>query len=293
MNQANLGAATSRAATKPTQSNRTAQRDTFSAKKALAPAGATFDTAGELIRFSLSVFGDIPKVVRLYFSEVIRQAGILILSSGLVLWSFVLVVGMEIGLVGSVLLADLGASDLVGLFAALAVQATISPVLSWIYSAKVGCGYAAEIGTMRITEEIDALLVMGLHPRAYLVGTRLLATWIVFPFIFIIAFLIGLGGVWVINIGLLSTVSPGGFSDLLWGFLTPSGVLYVLIWGFVTMTTISLVSCYFGYTASGGPVGVGRGTQRSMVVNLVMASFYSALFYQLFFGLTRSLPIGN
>lgn len=260
---------------------------------AVAPVSATLQTAGDLITFSFLVITDVPKVLRLYFSEVIRQAGIIIVSSSMVLWTFVLVVGFEIGLVGSVLLADLGASDLVGLFAALAVQATISPVLSWIYSAKVGCGYAAEIGTMRITEEIDAMRVMGIHPRAYLAGTRLVATWIVFPFIFLIAFLIGIGGVWLINVGLLSTVSPGGFTDLLWSFLTPSSVLYIVIWGVVTMTTISLVSCYFGYTASGGPVGVGRGTQRSMVVNLVMASFYSALFYQLFFGLNRSLPIGN
>lgn len=259
----------------------------------LAPVLGTLDTAGELVNFSVGVISEVPRVVRLYFSEVIRQAGILVLSSGIVLWSFVLVVGMEIGLVGSVLLSDLGASDLVGLFAALAVQATISPVLSWIYSAKVGCGYAAEIGSMKITEEIDALLVMGLHPRAYLAGTRLVATWIVFPFVFVIAFLVELGGVWIINIGMLSTVSSGGFSDLLWGFLTPSGVFYIVIWGLVTMTTISLVSCYFGFTATGGPVGVGRGTQRSMVVNLVMASFYSALFYQLFFGLDRVLPIGN
>lgn len=276
-----------------THSAHATRRQRLTPRTVFAPALATFDTVGELVKFSLAVISDVPKVIRLYFSEVIRQAGIIILSSGVVLWSFVLVVGMEIGLVGSVLLSDLGASDLVGLFAALAVQATISPVLSWIYSAKVGCGYAAEIGTMKITEEIDALLVMGLHPRAYLAGTRLVATWIVFPFVFVIAFLVGIGGVWLINIGLLSTVSPGGFSDLLWGFLTPSGVLYIVIWGLVTMTTISLVSCYFGFTASGGPVGVGRGTQRSMVVNLVMASFYSALFYQLFFGLDRELPIGN
>lgn len=251
-------------------------------------------TTGEMAKFSGEAIGAVPSAFRLYFSEVVRQAGLMVLSSSIILWTFTFVIGLEAALLGSYMLEGLGAADYIGLFTAVAaVQAVSAPTFGWIFAAKVGCGYAAELGTMRITEEIDALHVMGFQPRTYLVATRLLATWLVMPFLWLVSTGMMMVGSYLMARPLLQTASPGGYSDVFWSFQTPSGLIYALIWSVFTCTAIVLVSCYFGYTASGGPVGVGQHTAKSMLVNMVLVSVFTGIFYQLFFGISIKVPIAN
>lgn len=258
------------------------------------PISSMIATTGEMTRFSGQAISAIPNAFRLYFSEVIRQAGLMVLSSSLILWTFTFVIGLEAALLGSYMLEGLGAGDYIGLFTAIAgVQAVSAPTFGWIFAAKVGCGYAAELGTMRITEEIDALHVMGFQPRVYLVGTRLLATWLVVPFLWLVSTGMMMVGSWLMARPLLQTASPGGYNDVFWSFQTTSGLIYALIWAMVTCTAIVLVSCYFGYNASGGPVGVGQNTAKSMLVNMVLVSVFTGIFYQLFFGVSVKVPIAN
>lgn len=263
-------------------------------RRVARPVASMLATVGDMTRFSASVIASVPLALRDYFSEIIRQAGIVILSSSLIIWSFAFVMGLEGSLFGSYLLESLGAADYIGLFLAVAgVQGFSAPTFSWMFAAKVGCGYAAELGTMRITEEIDALHVMGLNPRAYLAATRLLAFWIAAPFMWLMATGAMMMGFWLMAVPLLNTASPGGYSDIFWSFQTPIGLIYAMIWAFVTGTLIVLVSCYFGYNASGGPVGVGRATAKSMLVNMLLVSICTGFFYQVFFGINVDYPIGN
>jgi phospholipid/cholesterol/gamma-HCH transport system permease protein len=88
-------------------------------------------------------------------------------------------------------------------------------------------------------------------------------------------------------------VSPGGYSLIFWEFQNPPDLLYSLIKGMVMATAIVLVACYYGYTASGGPVGVGTATARSMVLNLVLVTLIGMLGTQLFWGAKPNAPIGG
>lgn len=255
---------------------------------------STFETTGNLFVFGVRVFKEMPLAIGLYFSEIIRQSAILIRSSSLVIWFMMFAIGGETGLQGHYILDQVGAADYVGVFNSVGVlKADNTSMWGWILAAKVGCGYVAELGSMRISDEVDALEVMGFHSRAYLAGTRLWAMWITAPFLF----LTGLGcayvGSWGVSQVMLTSTSPGSYSNIFWSFQSPVDLLYALIWAMLLATLVVVVGCYYGYTASGGPVGVGVNTAKSMMVNMIIVSAAAAILYQLFFGTTIQTPIAN
>jgi phospholipid/cholesterol/gamma-HCH transport system permease protein len=235
-----------------------------------------------------------PMTLRLYLSEVLRQAAILVRSSAIIIWFMMFAIGAETGLQGHYILDQIGASGYVGVFTAVGdLKADSTSMWGWILAAKVGCGYVAEIGSMRISDEIDALEVMGVHSRAYLAGTRLWAMWIAAPFLFLVGEGFQFVGSWAVVQPMLKTTSPGGYSNIFWSFQAPVDLLYALIWATLLATLVAIVGCFYGYTASGGPVGVGRSTAKSMVVNMIAVSGAAAILYQLFFGTTIQTPIAN
>src|SRR5690606_33285031 len=126
----------------------------------------------------------------------------------------------------------------------------------------------AEIGAMRISDEIDALEVMGVPPVTFLCATRLLAAWISLPFIYLASIGIMYGASYLAVVEQVADVSSGGYLLIFWMFQDPTDVMFSLIKGMVMATVIVLVGCYYGYTASGGPVGVGTATAKSMVFNI-------------------------
>lgn len=249
---------------------------------------------GDIATFGIRTAWDVPKAIRLYPYEVIRIAASLVTSSTLVLLAFMALIGLEASILAYYLLTSLGATDYAGLFTAIAgVQAASSATFCWILAAKVGCGFSAEIGTMRITEEIDAVQVMGLSPRIYLVSTRIAAAWLVLPFTWLLAICGGYTAFSYIGSMALKATSPGGYFDVYWAFQRPEAIMLALAGSMITATVIVMVSCYFGYHAEGGPVGVGRATALSMGTNMVLVSLLCGFFFQLFFGLNLKLPIAN
>ena len=251
-------------------------------------------TVGQIARFGLGVLAESLMALRLYPSEVIRQAAILVRSSALIIWFMMFAIGAEVGLQGHYLLDQVGASSYVGVFTSVGdLKAVSTSMWGWILAAKVGCGYVAEIGSMRISDEIDALEVMGIHSRAYLAGTRLWAAWIASPFLFFMGVGCQFFGSWLTAQPMLDTASPGGYWNIFWSFQAPIDLLYVLVWALLLATLVVIVGCFYGYTATGGPVGVGRNTARSMMINMIAVSGAAAIFYQLFFGATIQTPIAN
>jgi phospholipid/cholesterol/gamma-HCH transport system permease protein len=218
----------------------------------------------------------------------------IIISSGLVIWLMEFVIGAVFAVEGHYITRQFGAGGYVGVFPALGGLRTCAPEMwGWILSAKVGCGLVAEIGSMRITEEIDALEVMGIRPMPYLVGTRLIAAWIAMPFLYIV----GLGllyiSSWFVIVHVLKTVSEGGYFDVFWAFQSPLDVLFSVIWTMILGTMVVIIGCYYGYNARGGPVGVGTNTARSMVVNMVLVSLIGLICQQIFWGGFPNAPIAN
>jgi phospholipid/cholesterol/gamma-HCH transport system permease protein len=258
-----------------------------------------FDTGRPLIEdlgriawFALDIGRRTPGVGR-YMVEVFRQAGIVILSSSLVIWFMMLMLAAEISLEGHYLLKQLGASGYTAVFAATGDVAVAPEMWGWIMSAKVGCGLVAELGSMRISEEIDAVDVMGLDSKVYLISTRVVAMLLVTPFMFTVGLGIMYLTNYMLNVHVFKSVSAGGFNDVLWSFTTPADIIATMTAGGIMGMMIVLVGCYYGFTAEGGPVGVGKNTARSMIINLIIVSVVGAIFYQIFFGSLDRMPIGS
>jgi phospholipid/cholesterol/gamma-HCH transport system permease protein len=146
---------------------------------------------------------------------------------------------------------------------------------------------------MRISDEIDALEVMGFDSVTFLCATRLLAAWLVLPFMYIGAIGVAFLASYIAVVKQLGFVSSGGYLLIFWQFQNPADFLFSAIKGMSMATVIVLVACYYGYTASGGPVGVGRATAKSMVLNLVLVTLIGMLGTQVFWGGNPRAPIGG
>jgi len=164
----------------------------------------------------------------------------------------------------------MGAESYVGGIVALTQARELSPILTAIVVAgRIGSAMAAEIGTMKVTEQIDALETMAVSPIRFLVVPRLIAGVIMLPFLTIYANVIGiLGGLFVavaqINISMVSfresVISQLGVTDIM------GGLLKALIFGLI----ISIIGCYKGFTTKGGAEGVGESTTGSVVTAIMI-----------------------
>ena len=253
-------------------------------------------SVGEISRFGGGVVRDVAggRVFR-FFGETLRQSGILIISSTLVIWGLVFITGLgTCGTEGAYFTQAEGAPDYAGVFTAWCnLREAVPYVFGYMMAAKVGTGIVAELGAMRISDEIDALEVMGLDSMTFLCATRLLAAWLVLPFMYIAAIGIAYLGSYIAVVHQVGSVSSGGYFLIFWQFQNPPDFLFSLIKGMTMATVIVLVGCYYGYNASGGPVGVGTATAKSMVLNLVAVNLIGSLGSQVFWGANPRAPIGG
>jgi phospholipid/cholesterol/gamma-HCH transport system permease protein len=252
-------------------------------------------STGEIAGFAGKVVGDVYglRVFR-FFGETLRQAGILIVSSTLIIITLMFVLGLQCGIEGAYFLQAQGAPAYSGVFTAWCDLREITPyAFGYMMSAKVGTGIVAELGAMRISDEIDALEVMGIDSMTFLCATRLLAAWLVLPFMY----LAGIGAAFLASyiavVQQVGTVSSGGYLLIFWQFQNPPDFIYSLIKAMFMATAIVLVGCYYGYNASGGPVGVGTATAKSMVLNIVLVHLIGMLGTQIFWGANPRAPIGG
>ena len=232
--------------------------------------------------------------VRRYFVEVLRQAVIFATGSAAIVLLLVFAFGLVIGIEASYGARLIGAPSAAGAATAVGDLREIAPyAFGYMMAAKVSTGYVAEIGTMRISDEIDALEVMGFDSVVYLCSTRLLAVWIVLPFLYGIAIVVAFAGSFFSVVFQVGQVSAGGYLDLFWKFQNPTDFLFSGIKGMAMATFVVLVGVYFGYKVRGGPVEVGRATAKAMIVNLIGVHVIGILGSQLFWGGAPRLPIGG
>jgi phospholipid/cholesterol/gamma-HCH transport system permease protein len=250
---------------------------------------------GDIAKFAWRVMAEVFQGRALhFFGETLRQAGILILGSALVIWGMAFILGLTCGIEAAYFNRALGAPAYAGFFAAWCELREVLPyAFGYMMSAKVGTGLVAEIGAMRISDEIDALEVMGISSLTFLCSTRLLAAWMVLPFMYIAAVGAGFFASYLAVVQQIGEVSSGGYFLIFWMFQNPPDLLYSTIKGMAMATVIVLVGCYYGYTASGGPVGVGTATAKSMVLNTVLVHIVGMLGTQVFWGTNPRAPIGG
>ena len=244
--------------------------------------GRFLDSCGRIAWFAIQAIGQIGHALRYYRKEVVRLiaeigmgAGAMAVVGGTVaIVGFVtLSAGSLIAIQGFASLGNIGVEAFTGFLAAMVnVRLTAPVVTGEALAATVGAGATAEIGAMRISEEIDALEVMGIKSISYLVSTRILAGAVViiplYAMALIMAFLAA-----QLTTTVLYGQSGGTYSHYFHTFLRPDDVF----WSFIQVIIISVIvminHCYFGYNASGGPVGVGEAVGRSMRTSLVVVQF--------------------
>jgi phospholipid/cholesterol/gamma-HCH transport system permease protein len=229
-----------------------------------------------------------------YFAEVLRQCALLALGSTAIIVGLVMVVGAECSLFVTYLLRPIGGSSFLGFNTQICGLREMWPYMfGYIFAAKVGCGLVAEIGSMRISEEIDAMESQGVDPMTYVVATRLLSVLLSVPAIYLIAMVFGTLGSYLVGVVQFGEVSPGQWASLFFGTQTLQDNLFSLVKAMSFATTIALVGLYYGYRARGGPVGVGNATARSMIVNLILIHVIGSVLSALFWGTDARIPYGG
>jgi len=251
---------------------------------------------GEIARFGSRVLRDVWGLnVFRFFGESLRQAGILIVGSTAVILALVFITGLgTCGIEGAYFTESQGAPSYAGLFTAWCdLREAVPYAFGYMMAAKVGTGIVAELGAMRISEEIDALEVIGVNSMTFLCATRLLASWIVLPFMYVIAIGVAYGASYLAVVDQVGYTSSGGYLLVFWQFQNAPDFLFSLIKGMTMATAIVLVACYYGYNATGGPVGVGTATAKSMVLNLILVNLIGMLGSQVFWGANPRAPVGG
>ena len=263
--------------------------------------GAPFETIWDQFGFYAEVMGNLvralkygPVILRLT-TDVAVGAGALILGGGMffVIGSLSFFTGTAVGLEGYVALEQIGAQNYIGLVAAFANAREITPLIAGVaLAAQIGAGFTAELGAMRISEEIDALEVMSVPSVVYLVSTRIWSTLILAIPLYLLALFASFQATRVIATQYLdvSTGAYGHYFDL---FLPPIDVLYSLTKAICFTICVVLIHCYYGYYASGGPAGVGVAVGRAIRTSLVVVVLLNLLLSVIMYGGGNTVKIAG
>ncbi len=244
------------------------------------------ETWGDQLIFYAKALAWTPRVLRLYrketatiLAEVVFGVGALSVIAGTVgvIAFLAFFAGTEVGLQGYASLSQIGVAKFTAFISAYFNTREVAPLVAAIsLAATVGCGYTARLGAMRINEEIDALEVMGVPSLPFLVTTRMIAGFVAVIPLYTVALLAS-----YLSPRLITTMiygeSAGTYDHYFLQFLPPGDMLWSFGKLIVLAVAIILIHCYYGYTASGGPAGVGVAVGqaiRTSIVFVVVADFF-------------------
>src|SRR5215217_7972377 len=237
---------------------------------------------GSQTRFYATTVAGIPDAVVNYRSELLRVVAQMGLGSGalaviggtVVIVSFLtLTTGALVAVQGYNQLGSVGVEALTGFASAFFnVRLIVPGTTSVALSATIGAGATAQLGAMRINEEIDALEVMGIRSVAYLASTRVVAGLLVVIPLYCVGVI---AAFWAAKFGttVLYGQSSGVYDHYFRTFLNPTDLMWSFLQCVVLAIVIMLVHTYYGYTARGGPAGVGEAVGRAVRTSLILAAF--------------------
>lgn len=243
-----------------------------------------------------------PKALVRYKKEILRLLAEVTLGTGAlaviggtvgVIAFLTFFTGTEVGLQGYAALNQLGTSAFAGFLSAYFNTREISPLVAGLaLSATVGCGFTAQLGAMRVNEEVDALEVMSVPSLPYLVTTRLIAGFIaVIPL-----YIIGLLASYLASREIVTFYygqSTGTYDHYFHLFLPPQDVFWSFLKVLVFAIVVMLVHCYYGYTASGGPAGVGVAVGRAVRTAIVAINVIDFFLSLAIWGATTTVRIAG
>ncbi len=262
----------------------------------------SLDKLGEELAFYIRAIAWTPRTLRRYKKETFRLLAEVTFGTGAlaVIGGTVGVIaflsfftGTEVGLQGYQALNQIGSSAFTGFVSAYFNTREIAPLVAGIaLSATVGCGFTAQLGAMRISEEIDALEVMGVPSLPFLVTTRIIAGFIAVIPLYIIGLLSSYLASRTIVVVFYGQ-SAGTYDHYFNLFLPPQDVFWSFGKVLIFSVVIILVHCYYGYRASGGPAGVGVAVGRSVRTTIVTAALLNFFIGFAIWGTTVTVRIAG
>lgn len=221
---------------------------------------------------------------RHYVDAVLRQMFVCGVQTIPVTFVVTVFTGAILALNGGLTLAEIGQESLIGRIVAISMVREMGPFMTaLILAARVGSSMAAEIGTMKVSEEIDALEIMGIDPARFLVLPRLIAMAVFAPLLTVYTSLVGIAGGAFTSLYQYGVSLPRFRTDALLHVTTKdvyTGLLKAFLFGIV----IAIVGCSQGLRASGGAIGVGHATRRAVVVSylliIVLGYYITFLFFR-------------
>ncbi|GGO69101.1 ABC transporter permease [Nocardioides deserti] len=247
---------------------------------------ARLEEYGDQLLFYVKALAWTPRAIRRYPREILNTlaevsfgvGGLSVIAGTVGVIAFLaFFAGTEVGIQGYASLSQLGVSKFTAFISAYFNTREVAPLISAIaLAATVGCGYTARLGAMRISEEIDALEVMGIPSLPFLVTTRMIAAFIAVIPLYVVALSAS-----YLSPRLITTMvygqSAGTYDHYFLQFLPPIDMLWSFFKLIFLAVAIILIHCYYGYTASGGPAGVGTAVGRAIrtsIVTTVVADFF-------------------
>lgn len=249
-------------------------------RRLLEPVGAGAHFTGEVLRAMRETREWVPE-----FSTHARTLGVGSLPIGIFIALFT---GIVLALLASYSVGDMVPPYFVGTLVQKTVTLELAPVLTGLALAgRVGANIAAELGTMRVTEQIDALETLTFDPMSHLVVPRVLASALMFPMVVGVAMVVGLISGWLASLSLLDLSTPQ-FLKGVRIFFQDFDVRYGLVKSASFGAAVALIGCRAGLTTMGGAQGVGRSATRAVVISAVMILVLDA-FWALVWLTNRSL----
>jgi phospholipid/cholesterol/gamma-HCH transport system permease protein len=249
----------------------------------------TLDGLGDQMSFYVRTIAWIPRALRRYLKEILRLLAEVSFGSGAlaviggtigVMVGMTIFTGVVVGLQGYTALSQIGTAAFTGFISAYFNTREIAPLVAGLaLSATVGSGFTAQLGAMRISDEVDALEVMGVPSLPYLVTTRVIAGFVAVIPLYVIGLLTSYLASREITV-LFYGQSPGTYDHYFNLFLPPQDVLWSFLKILIFAVVIIMTHCYFGYRASGGPAGVGMAVGRAVrtaIVTVTLLDFFLSL----------------
>ncbi|TMK20226.1 MAG: ABC transporter permease [Actinobacteria bacterium] len=260
------------------------------------------DALGRQIAFYAKVVVDCFIVIPRYPGEVMRiigditwGSGALIVGAGTagVIFFMAFITGGLVGLEGYKALQLIGAESFSGFVSAFGNTREITPIIAGVtLAAQVGAGFTAELGAMRISDEIDALEVMAVNTRRYLVASRVVAAMIAITPLYLVSLFASYLATQVAVVH-FQGLSAGTFAHYFALFLPPIDVFYSLVKAWIFAAIVAMIHCYYGYNAHGGPVGVGTAVGKAIRTSIVAINLVNFALSALMWGIVETVRIAG
>ncbi len=265
------------------------------------PSGA-LDNMGRQMAFYVRVIASVPRAIKNYSKEIFRLlaevtfgSGSLALVGGTVgvITAMCFFTGTEVGIQGYAALDQLGTSALSGFVSAYFNTREIAPIVAGIaLAATVGCGFTAQLGAMRISEEVDALEVMAVPSLPYLVTTRVIAGLIAVVPLYMVGLLSSYFAT-RLTVTQIYGQSTGTYDHYFNTFLPPTDVLWSFAKVLIFAVVVILIHCYYGYYATGGPAGVGVAVGLAVRTSIVAVNVVDLLASMAIWGTTVTVRLAG